>query len=58
MDTTGNGMLAIKSDSTLWASGNMSAFSGDGTAVAKSSPVQVGVSSTWNNVYLQKGIQT
>jgi alpha-tubulin suppressor-like RCC1 family protein len=58
MDTTGNGIIAIKSDNTLWESGNMAVLQGDGTNTIRSSPVQIGASLTWNNIFLQKGIQT
>ena len=58
MHTTGNGIIAIKSDNTLWESGNMAVLQGDGTSTLRSSPVQIGPSSTWNNIFLQKGIQT
>ena len=43
-----NAVLALKTDGTLWAWGaNQFGNIGDNTAVAKSSPVQVGALTTW-----------
>jgi alpha-tubulin suppressor-like RCC1 family protein len=44
--------LAIKSDSTLWAWGlNNLGQLGDGTAVNKLSPIQIGTASNWKKVF-------
>ena len=44
-------MLAVKTDGTLWAWGRAANGGlGDGTTVAKSSPVQVGALTTWATV--------
>lgn len=45
---TGNSVLAIRSDNTLWGWGlNTSGQLGDGTTTTRSSPVQIGTLSNW-----------
>jgi alpha-tubulin suppressor-like RCC1 family protein len=56
-------MLAVKTDGTLWGWGrNTSGQVGDGTAVNRSSPVQIGTLTNWHSVetgYLRSfGIKT
>jgi alpha-tubulin suppressor-like RCC1 family protein len=49
-----NHTLAVKTDGTLWAWGDNSPDGelGDGTVVDKSSPVQIGLSTSWVKVAL------
>lgn len=48
---TGSFFMAIKTDGTLWAWGNnANGQIGDGTAVRRSSPVQIGALTNWNTV--------
>ena len=43
--------MATKTDGTLWTwGGNTSGQLGDGTVVNRSSPVQIGSGTTWNNI--------
>ena len=43
--------MAIKTDGTLWAWGNNSFGQlGNGTVIKRSSPVQIGSNTTWNNI--------
>lgn len=49
--TGSNHVLAIRSNGTLWAWGtNSSNQLGDGTAVQRNSPVQIGTASSWKSV--------
>ena len=48
--SSANGAVAVKTDGTLWSWGyNIRGQLGDGTNVAKSSPIQVGALTNWQN---------
>jgi len=48
---SGGGQLILKSNGTLWAWGdNRQGQLGDGTAISRSSPIQLGSLNTWTNV--------
>ena len=47
----GDGLVAIKTDGTLWGWGpNGNASLGDNTVISRSSPVQIGALTTWSDV--------
>ena len=49
-------VLALKTDGTLWAWGdNTHGELGDGTVISRSSPVQIGVLTTWLSVLTPRG---
>jgi len=49
---TQNGILAFKTDNTIWVCGNgQNGEMGDGTAISRSSPIQVAADKSWANTY-------